>query len=135
MSKSNTAENAVLAAMYVGTALPWAANTDLWAALYTSDPGEAGSANTNECAFGGYARVAITRATGFDLVGNQISNDAQISFPECTSGSETVTHCAIVTTSSGAGTILHSGALSASRSVSSGITLQFPAGTFTVTED
>lgn len=135
MSKSNTAENAVLAAMYVGTAIPWAANTDLWAALYTSDPGEAGSANTNEAAFGGYARVAIDRATEFTVSGNQVSNTAQISFPECTSGSETITHCAFVTTSSGAGTILHSGALTASRAVSSGITLQFAAGTFTVTED
>lgn len=135
MSKSNTSENAVLAAMYVGTAIPWAANTDLWAALYTSDPGEAGSANTNECAFGGYARVPVDRASEFTLSGNQISNTVQISFPECTSGSETVTHCAFVTTASGAGTILHSGALSASRSVSAGITLQFPATTFTVTED
>jgi hypothetical protein len=135
MSKSNTSENAVLAAMYAGTAIPWAANTDLWAALYTSDPGEAGSANTNECAFGGYARVAVDRATEFTVSGNTVENTVQISFPECTSGTETVTHCAFVTTASGAGTILHSGALSASRSVSSGITLQFPAGTFVVTED
>lgn len=135
MSKSNTAENAVLEAMYKGTAIPWAANTDLWAALYTSDPGEAGSANTNEASFGSYARVAIDRATEFTVSGNQVSNTVQISFPECTSGSETITHCAFVTTSSGAGTILHSGALSASRAVSSGITLQFAVGTFTVTED
>jgi hypothetical protein len=135
MSKSNTSENAVLGNMYIGTALPWDANTDLWAALYTADPGEAGSANTNEAAFGSYARVAVDRAAGFSLSGNEISNAGTISFPECTSGSETITHCAFVTTSSGAGTILHSGALSASRNVSSGITLQFAAGTFTVQED
>ena len=135
MSKSNTAENAVLDVMYRGNALPWNSNTDLWAALYTSDPGEAGSANTNEAAFGGYARVAVSRSTGFTLSGNQISNAAVISFPECTSGSETITHVAFVTTSSGAGTVLHKGALSASRNVSSGITLQFAVGTFTVTED
>ncbi len=135
MSKSNTSENSVLGDMYIGTALPWAANANLWAALYTSDPGEAGTAVTNEAAFGAYARVAIVRATGFTLSGNQISNAGQISFPECTSGSETITHVAIVTSASGAGTILHSGSLTASRAVSSGITLQFPIGTFTVTED
>lgn len=135
MSKSNAAETAVLDVMYKGTALPWDANANLWAALYTADPADAGSANTNECAFGGYARVQITRSSGFTVSGNQVSNAGVISFPECTSGSETVTHCAIVTTSSGAGTILHSGPLSASRSVSSGITLQFAAGAFVVTED
>jgi hypothetical protein len=135
MSKSNASENAVLDNMYIGTALPWNGNTNLWAALYTSDPGEAGSANTNEAAFGGYARVSVTRATGFSLSGNEISNAGTISFPECTSSTETITHCAFVTTASGAGTILHSGALSASRVVSAGITLQFAAGTFTVQED
>lgn len=135
MSKSNTAENAVLANMYEATALPWNGNTNLWAALYTSDPGEAGSANTNEAAFGGYARVAVDRATGFDLSGNQISNAATISFPECTSGSETITHCAFVTTASGTGTILHKGPLSSPRSVSAGITLQFAPNAFVVTED
>jgi hypothetical protein len=134
MSKSNTAENAVLEAMYKGTAIPWQANTDLWAALFTGDPGETGSLAA-ECAFTSYARVPIDRATEFTVTGNVVENTVQISFPECTGGSETVTHCAFITTASGAGTILHSGALSASRSVSSGITLQFPAGTFTVTED
>jgi hypothetical protein len=135
MSKSNTAENAVLDNMYVGTALPWDANVTLWAALYTADPGEGGSANTNEATFGGYARVPVTRATGFNLVGNQISNAAQLSFTECTSGTEVITHCAFVTTASGAGTIIHSGALNDSRTVSAGITLQFAADSFTVTED
>lgn len=134
MSKSNTAENAVLEGMYKGTPFPWQANTDLWAMLLTGDPGEAGSI-ASECAFGSYARVAIDRATEFTVSGNTVENTVQISFPECTSGTETVTHCAFITTASGAGTILHSGALSASRSVSSGITLQFPAGTFVVTED
>lgn len=134
MSKSNVSENAVLEAMYKGTALPWQANTDLWAVLFTGDPGEAGSLAA-ECTFTGYARVAIDRATEFTVSGNTVTNTVQISFPECTVGTETVTHCAFITTASGAGTILHSGALNASRSVSPGITLQFPATTFTVTED
>lgn len=135
MSKSNTAENAVLAVMYNGTAIPWSGNTKLYAALYTADPGEAGSANANECAYGGYARAEIDRTTGFSVTGNTVSNTGVVNFPECTSGSEVITHVAFVTTASGAGTILHSGILSASRVVTSGITLQFAPGALAVVED
>jgi len=66
--------------------------------------------------------------------GDTASNAAVISFPECTSGSETVTHVAIGTSVSGAGQILYKGALTASRAVSSGITLQFAIGALSVTE-
>ena len=72
---------------------------------------------------------------GWTVSGNQAVNAATISFPECTSGSETVTHFAIGTIVSGAGQIIYKGALSASRSVSSGITLQFASGAITVSED
>ena len=70
MSFSNTAETAVLNQIFVGTALPWNANTDLWLALYTADPGEAGTAITTEAAYGSYARVAVARATDFTVSGN-----------------------------------------------------------------
>lgn len=134
MSKSNTAENAVLDVMYKDTDLPWKGQTNLYAALFTADPGEAGSI-ANEAAFAGYARATVNRSTGITLSGSQVSNTNTISFPECTGGSEVISHVAFITTASGAGTILHKGSLSASRNVSAGITLQFAAGTFTVTED
>jgi len=44
MSFSNSAETSVLEQIFIGTALPWNGNTNLWIALYTADPGEAGSA-------------------------------------------------------------------------------------------
>jgi hypothetical protein len=136
MSKGNTTENDVLLKLFNATELSWDANTDLYVALHTGDPGEAGSQTTSECAFGSYARVEVNRDnTGWTVAGNTATNAATISFPECTSGSETVTYVSIGTASSGAGQILYSGALSASRSVSAGITLQFAAGALDITED
>lgn len=133
MSKSNTTEVDTLAMALKGTDPSWRANANRYIALHTADPGEGGSATTSEAAFGGYARVAVPVA---DWTGtNPLSNTNAITFPECTSGSETITHFSIVTTSSGAGQILYSEALNASRSVSSGFTVQFAVGALTVTEN
>jgi hypothetical protein len=134
-AKGNTFENDVVKKIFNDTALSWDANTDLYVSLHTADPGEAGSQTTSECAFGSYARVTVARSgAGWTCSGDTASNTATISFPECTSGSETVTHVAIGTASSGAGQILYKGALTASRAVSSGITLQFAASALSVTE-
>ena len=135
MSFSNAAETAVLDQVFKGTALPWNANTDLWLALYTADPGEAGTAITTEAAYGSYARVAVTRATDFTVAGNQVSNTNLEQFPQCTSGSETITYAAIVTTASGAGTIVVRAALNTSIPVSTGIQPQFSNGALTFTLD
>ena len=108
----------------------------LYVALHTADPGEAGNATTSESAYGSYARQAVARSgAGWTVSGNQASNAALIQFPECTSGSETITHVSITTAVSGTSKILYSGALSASRSVSSGIQPQFAIGALVVTED
>lgn len=136
MSKGNTTETDVLGKLFNNTALSWDANTDLYVGLHTGDPGESGNQQSSECAFGSYARVAVARSgAGWTVSGNTATNAAVIAFPECTSGSETVTYVSIGTASSGTGQILYSGALSASRSVSSGITLQFAAGALDITED
>lgn len=136
MSKGNTTENDFLEFTLKGTAFSWAAASNLHLALHTADPGEAGSQTTSECAFGGYARVAVARSgSGWSVSGSTGTNAATAAFPECTSGSETVTHVSLGTASSGAGQILYKGALNASRSVSSGITLQFNASGLSITED
>lgn len=135
MSFSNSAETSVLQQIFVGTALPWNSNTDLWIALYTSDPGEAGTAVTNEASYGGYARVTLTRASDFTVSGNQISNANLEQFAQCTSGSQTITHAAIVTSSSGAGTIIVRAALNTSIPVSTGIQPQFAANSLVFTLD
>lgn len=136
MSKGNTTENDVLLKIFQATELSWDANTNLYVSLHTADPGEGGSQTTSECAYGSYARQTVARdATGWDVVGNQASNDDLIQFPEATSGSETITHVAIGTAVSGTGQILYSGALTASRAVSTGIQPQFAVGALTITED
>lgn len=136
MSKSNVSENDTLNALLRAVDPSWRSNASRYIALYTADPGEAGTATTNEAAYGSYARVTVTAATGFSAAsGGSTANTGLIQFPECTSGSETITHVAIVTTTSGAGDIIYSGALTASRSVSSGIQPQFAISALTVTED
>jgi len=135
MSFSNTAETAVLNQIFVGTALSWNANTDLWIALHTADPGEAGTAVTSEAAYGSYARVALTRASDFTVSGNTVSNANLEQFPQCSSGSETITYASIVTTASGAGTIIVRAALNTSIPVSTGIQPQFAAAALTFTLD
>lgn len=136
MSKANTTENETLDAILRAQDPSWRSNASRYIALHTADPGEGGSATTSEAAYGSYARVTVTAATGFSAgSGGSSANTGLLQFPECTSGSETITHVSIVTTSSGAGQILYSGALTASRSISSGIQPQFAIGALTITED
>jgi len=110
---------------------------NLYLALHTADPGEAGDQTTNECAYTSYDRVAVARTVGgWTVVTNSATNAALAQFPECTGGSETITYVSIGTSAyPTAGVILYSGALTASRSVSSGIQPQFAASALTVTED
>jgi hypothetical protein len=136
MSKSNTTENDLMEYIFKGTAISWNGNTDLFVALHTADPGEAGTQTTSEATYGGYARVTVARSgSGWTVTGNQASNAGLVQFPQCTSGTNTITHVSVGTASSGAGQILYKGALSAALAVSSGIQPQFSAGQLVVTED
>jgi hypothetical protein len=135
MSMSNTTENDVLKMRLQGTDPAWRAGATAYLALHTGDPGEAGTAITSECAYTSYARVAITKATAWTDGGSSFSNAALVQWPQCTGGTETVTHFSIVTTASGAGQIIDSGQLSAPLSVSNGIQPQAAIGALVVTQD
>lgn len=136
MSFGNTTETDLLNKIFKATALPWDAITDTYLALHTADPGEAGSQTTSEASYGSYARVAVIRSgVGWTVANPTATNAALVQFPLCTSGSDLVTHVSIGTASSGAGQILVSGALNASRTISSGIQPQFSAGTLVFTLD
>jgi hypothetical protein len=136
MSKGNTTENDVLELVFKSTALSWDANTDLYIALHTADPGEAGSQTTSEATYTSYARVTVARSgVGWTVTGNTAENAALIQFPQCTGSTNTITHVSIGTASSGAGQILYSGALNSSLSVANLIQPQFSAGALTITED
>lgn len=146
MSKGNTFENELLLLIFnntdaalIGDATGLRGSSSagsLYVSLHTSDPGEAGTQTTNEAAYGSYARVAVARSgAGWTVSTNTVTNAALIQFPQCSSGSETETHFAIGTASSGTGKILYKGALSASLAVSSGIQPQFGAGELDGSED
>lgn len=84
----------------------------------------------------GYARVAVARSgAGFTVSGANVSNAATVQFGECTAGSATATHFSVGLASTSTGDILYSGALSASRSISAGITPLFNAGALQGTVD
>jgi hypothetical protein len=135
MSFSNAAETAVLNQIFVGTALSWNGNTDLWIALHTADPGEAGTAITSEATYGGYARAVLTRASDFTVSGNQVSNTNLEQFAQCSSGSNTITYASIVDSASGAGNIIVRALLNTAIPVSTGIQPQFAANGLVFTLD
>lgn len=119
-SFSNSVENSLL--LLIFNATNWSLYADntattplanLFVSLHNADPGEAGTQNTSETAYTGYARVAVARtAGGFTVSGSdptQVVNAATITFGQCTAGSDTLTHWAIGTLTSGVGVILASG--------------------------
>ncbi len=144
MSMSNAAEAAFLDLLFLNIAWtnvgnagglqPSGAAGSFYVSLHTADPGEAGDQSTSEAAYTGYARVAVARTSGgFTRSGSQISNTATIQFGECTFGTATATFFSVGTAASGAGQIIYSAALDASRSISAGITPLFNPGTLTGT--
>lgn len=143
MSKSNLLENSMLALIFNATAFANLAENDtsgpatnLYVSLHTADPGEGGDQTTNEATYGAYARVAVLRTSGgWTVSGNAVTNAGSIVFPECTSGSNTITHFGVGVAISAAGQLLYSGALTASLAVSTGIQPQFAAGDLDITED
>jgi hypothetical protein len=67
--------------------------------------------------------------------GNTASNTAEVTWPQCTGGSETLTHFGIGTASSGTGRLLYKGTLNASLAVSNLITPRAVAGALQIVED
>ncbi len=146
MSKSNTFENDLIALIFNATPIANIADnaassplTNLFVALHTADPGEAGTQATSEATYTSYARVSVARTSGgFTVSGTaptQAANTAAINFPQATGGSNTITHFSVGVATSGATKILYSGALNSSVVVSTNITPSFAIGQLTCTED
>lgn len=146
MSKSNTFENDLLLLLFNNTAITDIGDAgglratvsagSLYWALYTADPGEAGSAITNETAYTGYARVAAARSgAGFTVTSNSVSPPANVDFNECTaSPGGAITHFGIVNTSSGAGKLLYKGTMTPNITMAVGVIPRIKT-TSTITED
>jgi hypothetical protein len=142
MSKGNTFENDLLKLIFNATAIANLADnaasgplTNLRVSLHTADPGEAGNQTTNETNYGAYTRVNVARTTaGWVVTNNSVSPGADITFPQCTSGSATITHFAVGTATSGAGKILYKGTVTPNIAVSAGVTPRLTTAS-AITED
>lgn len=126
MSFSNYLENKVLLHVFGATA--YTAPATLYAALFTSDPGEAGTGT--EVSGGSYARQTIA----FTVTANQASNTAAVEFPTATASWGTITHAAVYDAVSG-GNLLAYGPLTTSKTIASGDVLRIPAGDFDINLD
>lgn len=143
MSKGDTFENDLLKLIFNATAIANIADnaasspfTNLYVALHTADPGEAGSQTTSEVSYGSYARVAVARTSGgWTVTAASVSPVADIVFPTGSSGSPaSATFWSIGTAVSGAGKILYSGALSPAAAYGNGVTPRITTAS-TITED
>lgn len=133
MSKSNATENDIVSFIFNAVAMP-AYGSNLQVNLHTADPGEGGTATTSAPTYTGYAAVSVSRdGSGWTVSGNQASNTAEVTFPECTGGSDNITHASVSVIATGQ--ILYSGALTATIAISNLITPRFPAGTLVMQED
>lgn len=144
MSATNALENGLLSLLFenanyadVSTGLLGSTTAgSFYISLHTGDPGETGVQTTSAAAYGSYARVAVARSTaGWTVASGTCDNDAAITFPAATSGSETESHFGIGSTSAGAGVLFLYGPLTANLAVSTGITPQFAAGALDITLD
>jgi len=143
MPKSTLTCNSILALIFNATAWADIAQndgsgplTDLYLSLHTATPGVGNNQTTNETAYTNYVRIAVERTTsGWDVpASGATANAALAQFAQCGVTGATITHVAIGTAASGAGTVLYAGALSSPLAVANGIQPQFAAGALTVTE-
>jgi hypothetical protein len=135
MPKSTTTANDTLDALLRAVDPAWRSGANRYIALHTADPGVAGTQLTSEATYTSYARVTVTAATAFSAAAAaSTANTGLIQFPQCTGGTNTITHVSIGTAASGAGQIIYSGALSASLAVANLIQPQFAISALTATE-
>lgn len=146
MSATNVFENGLLSLIFenanyanVGDATGLRGSTTagvFYISLHTANPNETGTQTTTEAAYTSYARVSVARSTaGWSVASGVADNDAAVTFPAATGGSETETHFGIGSDTSGVGNLFLWGALAAGLAVSSGITPAFAIGALDVTLD
>lgn len=142
MSKGDTFENDFLKLIFNATAIAGIADnaassplTNLFVAMHTADPGEAGTQATSEAAYTSYARATVARTSGgWTVTANSVSPVANIDFPAGTGGSGTVTHGSVGVAVSGASKILYSGTVTPNIVTGNGVTPRLTTAS-TITED
>lgn len=132
MSKSKDTKLDILGYIFNGTPISWGAATHLQINLHNSDPAEEGIATNFSSTYGGYAPVVVVRtAEGFTL-GDPTTNAVDLLFPQCTSGSDVITHISV--SPEGFEQIILYGALAIPRIVTAGVQPEFKVGTLSFKE-
>lgn len=117
-----------------GGLLPSVIAGNVYIALLTQDPGEAGSI-VNESSYGGYVRKAVARGAAEWMEANgQIKNINAQAFVECTGGSEDITHFGLCKTLAGDDMFFHA-EFPTPFSVSIEVQPRFDVNTFVVNLD
>ena len=140
MSKSNAMENSLLLLLFNATALADLAENDtttpattITVALHTADPGEAGTMATSEATYTAYTRVTVARTSGgWTVTGNSVSPVANITFPQATGGTNTITHFSVGT--GVANNLMYSGTVTPNITVTNGVQPILTTAS-TITED
>jgi hypothetical protein len=140
MAWSTTFRSDIAALVFLATAIANIADnaasspiSNIYISLHESDP-VAGNQTTGEGNYTDYARQPVARSgSGWDNTSGVVDNDAEIAFPACTGGSDTISHVGTGTAVSGTGKLLIPGAASANLSVSTGITPRIAAGALVIT--
>lgn len=134
MSFTNYLEDALLDEVFGG--VNYTPPATLYIGLSTTVPTEAGGGIT-EPAGGGYARAGVTNnATNWPATGGDgvKANGTAVTFPQASADWGTVTHF-FISDAATAGNVLASGQLSVSKTIGTGDTASFGAGSLTITLD
>lgn len=118
---------------------------NLYVALYTAAPSDAGGGTEVTIGSNNYARVAVSRAlaswAGTQSAGSTVassgtggvtSNNSAVTFPTPSGSWGTVTHFAILDAAT-AGNLLFHGALTVQQTINTGNTVSFAAGQLQIT--
>lgn len=129
--------NDVLNLLLRNVPLPWAGTTKYFS-LHSGTIGAAGDQTTNEIAYTGYARVAVTTTTGglFDAAASgATTSNATVTFGNPTAGTFpiTATHVGLGANASGAGTCIEYAALSSPLIINLNVQPNFALGTLDFT--
>lgn len=118
-----------------GRALPYTATRTTYLALLTAAPGDATTlASMTEVSAGGYARQSVSWTAATSASPSQTQNSATITFGPFSGAPGTITHCALVSASSGTtGDFLMYWTLNVSKTPAVNESLQFAAGALYMT--
>ncbi len=129
---TNYGENELLDHVLVAT---YSRPANWYISLCTADPGEAATgANITEPAGNGYSRKAID--ANWDAAARRATaNSAAVTFDEATGSWGTITHFAIVDSSSGAGNVIAYGEISPNKAITSGMNASIAIGDLDISWD